>query len=202
MAANPYTSLDDVRAIITDEMPEGVSLEYKRSAIITERDVNALCKTVTALANSAGGQFILGIESHAGKPVRLDGGVPGPSRRDWIHKVINASTFPAVESVDVFELSDPTGSYYAIDVPASHQAPHQSNDRRYYKRRGSHSEPMEHYEIEDIRNRPKRPLAPLRMALFTEGHLAYIHFRNEHASDAVKDIQCEFAPNFPLDQNR
>ena len=93
MAANPYTSLDDIRAIVTDDIPEGVNLEYKRSAIITERDVNALCKTVTALANSAGGQFILGIESHAGKPVRLDGGVPGPSRRDWIHKVINASTF-------------------------------------------------------------------------------------------------------------
>ncbi|HYM98204.1 MAG TPA: RNA-binding domain-containing protein [Aestuariivirgaceae bacterium] len=83
MPANSFKTLGDIAAIVTDDMPEGVTLEYKGSDILVLRDASARCKTVTALANSAGGQFVIGIESNAGKPVRLDGGVPGHSRLDW-----------------------------------------------------------------------------------------------------------------------
>jgi Schlafen, AlbA_2 len=201
MAGNPYKTLNDIRAIITDDIPEGVALEYKGSKILANKDVKVLCKTVTALANSVGGQFVIGIESQGGKPVRLDGGVPGPSKLDWIHKIINASTFPAVESVEILELTEPTGSYYVINVPASVQAPHQSDDRRYYKRRGSHSEPMEHYEIEDVRNRPKRALAPLRVELFTEDQLAFLYLKNDHAADSLRNVKCRVQSNFGLERD-
>jgi Putative DNA-binding domain len=201
MIGNPYKTLDDIRAIITEDIPEGVGLEYKGSNILVAKDIKALCKTVTALANSIGGQFVTGIESQGAKPVRLDGGVAGPSRVDWIHKIINTSTFPAVESVEILELTESTGSYYVINVAASVQAPHQSNDRRYYKRRGSHSEPMEHYEIEDVRNRPKRPLAPLRVELFTQEILAFLYFKNEHRSDSLRNVKCRIESNFELERN-
>jgi schlafen family protein len=201
MIGNPYRTLDDIRAIITDEIPEGIGLEYKGSNILVAKDVKSLCKTVTALANSIGGQFVTGIESQGGKPVRLDGGAKGPSCVDWIHKIINASTFPAVESVEILELTEPSGSYYVINVAASVQAPHQSNDRRYYKRRGSHSEPMEHYEIEDVRNRPKRPLAPLRVELFTQDTLAFLYFKNDHASDSLRNVKCRVDSNFELERD-
>src|SRR5689334_21761074 len=154
MTAKPFKTLSDIHAIVTNEIPEGVTLEYKGSNILAARNVNAICKAVTAFANSAGGQLVTGIESSGGKRIQLDGGVVGSSRLDWIHKVINANTYPPVESVEVLELRETTGSYYIISVPPSISAPHQSNDNRYYKRRGTHSEPMEHYEIEDVRNRP------------------------------------------------
>ena len=191
MAGNFYKSLDDLRAIVSDDIPEGVTLEYKGSSVLLDRNISTICKTVTALANSVGGNFIIGIESKAGKPIRLDGGIPGLSRRDWIHKIINSHTFPALESVEVFEIHDATGSYYVISTPVSIHAPHQSNDLRHYKRRGSHSEPMEHYEIEDVRSRPKQLLAPLRIALFTQDQLAFLHFRNESASDSIKTTNRE-----------
>ena len=202
MTDNRYKTLDDLRAIIADVISEGVSLEYKGSNTLTDRDINSLCKTVTALANSVGGQFVIGIESKDGKPIRLDGGVAGASRIDWIHKIINANTFPPVDALDIVELEDLTGSYYIINVFASVRAPHQSNDKRYYKRRGSHSEPMEHYEIEDVRNRPKQQLAPLRVELFTDDQLAFLRLKNEHASDSITDMRFEFQTNFPIEHDR
>lgn len=201
MTGVSYKSLDDLQGIITDSIAESVTLEYKGSNILRDRDIGAICKTVTALANSIGGHFIIGIEAPSGAPVRLDGGVSGPSKLDWIYKIINANTFPAVESVEVLEIPDAGGIYYVVSTPASIHAPHQSKDRRYYKRQGSHSEPMEHYEIEDIRSRPKQALAPLRMELFTEDTLAFLHFKNDSPADIVKNLKCRIDTNFKFERD-
>ncbi len=77
MMAQKYATLDDVQNIVTEQIPEGVNLEYKGSAILINRDASTLCKTVTAMANSAGGIFIIGIEAKDGTPVRVDEGTPG-----------------------------------------------------------------------------------------------------------------------------
>src|ERR1043166_2436932 len=146
MPHGAFATLDDVETIVTERIPEGVTLEYKSSSILIDRDANTVCKTVSALANSAGGTFIIGIEMKNLVPVRIDDGTPGASKRDWIYQTINGGTFPAVEVIDILEFQTPTGTIYVIEVPPSPQAPHQSKDRKYYKRRGSHSEVMEHYE--------------------------------------------------------
>jgi hypothetical protein len=198
MVKKSYLTLDEVHAIVTEKIPEGVNLEYKSSSILIDRDANAVCKAVSAFANSVGGIFVIGIETKNQKPVRLDDGTPGPSKCDWIHQIINGGTFPAVESVDIREFPTGTGSIYVIDVPTSPQAPHQSNDRKYYKRRGSHSEVMEHYEIEDVRNRPRRPLIPLRAELHTQSILAYLRLTNVHDTDSISDLQCSIHANFDL----
>lgn len=200
MAKKSYATLDEIRVIITAQIPEGVTLEYKSSSILIRGDTNALCKTVSAFANSVGGIFVIGIESKNQKPVRLDDGTPGTSKRDWIHQTINGGTFPAVESVDIREFPTETGSIYVIEVPTSPQAPHQSNDRKYYKRRGSHSEVMEHYEIEDVRNRPKRSLLPLRAELYTQGILAYLRLTNVHETDSIANLRCDIHANFELER--
>ncbi|OPY99230.1 hypothetical protein A5906_26230 [Bradyrhizobium sacchari] len=198
MALISYKTLDDVRAIVANQIPEGLNLEYKSSSILINRDANALCKTVSAFANSAGGTFIIGIEMDKLAPVRLDDGTPGPSKRDWIFQVINGGTFPAIEAIEVREFATPTGMIFVIDVPPSAQAPHQSKDNKYYKRRDSLSEVMEHYEIEDIRNRPKRALAPLRAELHTQNILSYLRLTNTHETDAISDLRCEIDANFDL----
>jgi len=86
-------------------------------------------------------------------------------------------------------------------VPPSPQAPHQSNDRKYYKRRGSHSEVMEHYEIEDVRNRPKQALMPLRAELHTQNVLAYLRLANSHEIDAITNLRCQIEANYPLQRD-
>ena len=200
MSRNPYKTIADLNGIILNDVSEGVTLEYKESSVFTNRDAaNVLCKVVTAFANSIGGQFVVGIESQNGKPMRLDGGVLGNSKMDWIYTIVNGQTFPAVESVDVLELKDATGSYYVVHVRPSAQAPHQSNDKRYYKRRGTHSEPMEHYEIEDVRHRPKRGHAPVRIQFLMQNQLGYLSIKNEHGTDSVRNLKCRIEPNFKMD---
>ena len=195
-----YRKLDDLRSIVANRIPEGVSLEYKASEVFTKNRVPNLCKTVTAFANSAGGQFIVGIDENDHVPIKLDGGVPGPSRRDWVHQVVSANTFPPVESFEVFEISDAGSIYYVIDVPASSKAPHQY-DGRYYKRRGPHSEVMEHYEIEDVRGRAKGQQLPLLVELITAHDvLLLLQVRNCHPTESLFNLKFSLEGNFNLDK--
>ncbi|NBC12736.1 MAG: hypothetical protein GVY09_05225 [Gammaproteobacteria bacterium] len=169
-----YESLDDLRSIIEGEIPESVTLEYKGPEAFQDKD--KICKTITALANSAGGHFIIGIESENEKPIRLRGFEGKHSKIDWIYRIVNNHTYPVVEFLQVNELIDrDEGKYYVIKVSQSPQAPHQSSDKKYYKRRGTHSDPMEHYEIEDVRNRPKRMLSPLSIEFGLDGQMAYLY---------------------------
>lgn len=191
-----YRTLEAIRGIATNQIPEGVSLEYKASKVIAKNRSDALCKTVTAFANSAGGQFVIGIEAKDGVATGLDGGVPLPSQRDRIHQIVNARTSPPIENFEVFEIVDAGGVYYVIDVPASPNAPHQF-DYVYYKRRGPHSEPMEHYEVEDVRNRPKGEVLPLRLELDTrQGILLLLRVRNEHQRESVTNVRFTINANF------
>ncbi|HEX7883415.1 MAG TPA: ATP-binding protein, partial [Afipia sp.] len=196
MAANKYGTIADLSRIVVDDIREGVSLEYKSSAILNSKNVGTICKTISALANSAGGQFITGIESQDEKPIRLDGGFVGSSKLDWLHRIINSNTYPALENFEVTEFSDSGGLYYVIDVPVSAKAPHQSQDNRYYKRRGPHSDPMEHYEIEDIRNRPKIDTAPFRVEIASDSFLALLRFSNADEVNPITDLSCSITANF------
>ena len=60
---------------------------------------------------------------------------------------------------------------------------------------------MEHYEIEDVRNRPKRALMPLRAELHTQSILAYLRLTNSHETDPITDLRCEIETNFPLERD-
>ena len=201
MKFKPYETIEDIDSIVSNKIPEGVALEYKSSDIISRGKTDAICKTVSAFANSVGGKFVIGVESEDGEPVRLDEGVSGSSRRDWLFQIINAKTFPAVESVDVHEIKGPSGWYYVITVPPSPQAPHQSADNRYYKRHGSHSLPMEHYEVEDVRNRPKEQLSPLRIDLIAMQGIGFLKLRNDHASASVTKLRCEVSSNVEFERD-
>lgn len=199
MQSNTYRALKDLESIVTNAIPEGVALEYKASDIVTKKSIEKLCKTITAFANSAGGQFVVGVEATNGVPMRLDGGVPGPSQRDWIYQIVSSRTSPPIESFEVFEVENGGNRYYVIDVSASSLAPHQF-DYKYYKRRGPHSEPMEHYEIEDVRSRPKGGLAPLRVEIGTvQDVMLLLTLKNDHSAEALANLKFSITHNFKTD---
>ncbi|WP_312357513.1 ATP-binding protein [Agrobacterium sp.] len=159
-------SLTDLESFFADNPAESVGLEYKSSKILAKGEIGPICKGVSAFANSAGGTFVIGIDAKDGRTT-LDDGWQGQSKLDWIYRAINSGTFPAVETAVVKEIQGERGKYYVISVDVSKEAPHQGQDNRYYKRRGSHSDPMEHYEIEDVRNRPKGKGSPLEIRVET-----------------------------------
>lgn len=201
MSPDTFGSLEALEAIVTNGIPEGLTLEYKRSAVFRDGGGDEhLCKAVTAFANSVGGHFVIGIEAHKGRVVRLDEGVALPSKHEWIHQSINSNTYPPVDLIEVVEIPAPSGVYYVIKVEPSPKAPHQSLDHKYYKRRGPLSVPMEHYEIEDVRNRPKAEGTPLRVELVFDDLLVLLRFRNEHASDSATNIGCRIETNFEMNR--
>jgi hypothetical protein len=199
MASTLYKSITDIKRIVTDDIREGVALEYKSSSILTSKGSASICKGVSAFANSAGGQFIIGISSKDGKATEIDGGFVGPSKIDWIYQIVNSNTHPAVENFNVTEIADGGGLYYIIDVPVSERAPHQF-DNKYYKRRGPHSDPMEHYEIEDVRSRPKADLLPFRAEIIPDGFLALLGFSNADSVHPITDLRCNVTANFALER--
>lgn len=201
-SSNLYKNIDDIRSIVALGVPESLSLEYKSSKVIERSDTLAICKAVTAFANAVGGQFIIGVDQPTKqKPAALDGGVAGASRLDWLYQIISANTFPPVEGVEITEYSEDSGRYYIVTVAASLQAPHQCSDHKYYKRRGSHSEPMEHYEIEDVRSRPKEDLAPLNVSLVKDEGVAFLRFYNTREAEDLTNILCRIESNVEFEND-
>jgi predicted HTH transcriptional regulator len=54
----------DLQRLVEEEFREGLTLDYKASPALSResKNVDELCKDVSAMANSAGGQLIYGIE--------------------------------------------------------------------------------------------------------------------------------------------
>jgi predicted HTH transcriptional regulator len=93
-------SIDDLSKIVSDQISESLTLEYKSSAAIgrSNRQSDELTKDVTVFAHSAGGQIIYGIVEQNHKPVRLDEGTdPAIISREWIEQTIDSRVHPRIE---------------------------------------------------------------------------------------------------------
>ncbi|TGQ86292.1 ATP-binding protein [Mesorhizobium sp. M8A.F.Ca.ET.208.01.1.1] len=190
-------SIDDLESLVALEAREDVHLEFKRSAFVIERKSNDLSKEICAFANSDGGAIVIGIEEgKSGVAVAIDDGVPSDFRaREWIDQVVGSHIQPELRGVAVRELLYKSNMIYVIDIPKSLMAPHQSHDKKYYKRFGSLSVPMEDYEISDIRSRSLRSIAPLEISIVLRGFLFHIAINNTSNSD-ISMLEIEADSNF------
>lgn len=163
MADFELNTRNDFQKMVDTQIEETLTLEYKASPALTRdsKNVDEMCKDVSAMANSAGGQIIYGIEedkkSH--KPIRVDDGVIDEKiTREWIVQILNSRIQPRIDAVRVQRVSlSQTGHGYVISVPATVAGPHQAPDKKYYKRFELQSAPMEDYEIRDIMRRATTP---------------------------------------------
>jgi hypothetical protein len=156
------TTIEDIDKLIVEEVQESIHLDYKRSQAIDSNKFNELAKDVSAFANSDGGLLIYGVREEDHLPVEKDQGVDHKKYdRERIENIITSKVSPRVDGILIAQipLSDST-SIYAIQIPKSFRGPHQSPDKKYYKRFNFKSEPMEDYEINDVRNR-RKDLPPL-----------------------------------------
>ncbi|MCW2218779.1 hypothetical protein M2232_002311 [Bradyrhizobium japonicum] len=153
----------DLQRLVDEGLEESLTLDYKASPALTRdgKGPDELCKDVSALANSAGGQIIYGIEEDkaTAKPARVDDGVADAKiTREWIEQVLNSKVQPRMDGVRIERVDMGTGKYgYVINVEQSQNGPHQSPDGKYYKRFNLQSVPMHDYEIRDILRRSTTP---------------------------------------------
>lgn len=153
----------DLQRLVDEGLEESLTLDYKDSRALT-RDGDGpgeLCKDVSALANSAGGQLIYGIQEDktTKKPSRVDDGVSDPKiTREWIEQILNSRVQPRLSRVTTARIDMENGQFgYVITVPPTQTGPHQAPDQKYYRRFDLQSVPMHDYEIKDIMRRSTTP---------------------------------------------
>lgn len=147
-------TLADIRELIQDEVQENIHLDYKDSRAMRKPARDEIAKDVSAFANSDGGVLIYGVQEKDNLPTNMDNGVADAEiTREWIEAAIMTRITPRVD-IKITPLPVTAGrTIYVITVPKALRGPHQASDKKYYKRHNFSSEPMEDYEIADIRNR-------------------------------------------------
>jgi hypothetical protein len=152
----------DLQRLVDEGLEESLTLDYKASAALsrTAAAPNEMCKDVSALANSAGGQIVYGIEEDkSAKPTRVDEGVEDPKvTREWIDQILNSRVQPRMHGIRTDRIDMENGRFgYVISVPPTQSGPHQAPDLKYYKRFDLQSVPMHDYEIRDVQRRATTP---------------------------------------------
>lgn len=154
----------DIQDLITNQVKENIKLDYKACASLKndEKCKNELSKDVSALANSDGGILIYGVIEKGNIPVEIDEGYdPNIIKREWIEDNIHGRIQRRIEDIRIFQVdlneTHPGRVIYVISIPQSLDGPHMANDHKYYKRFNFKSQPMEDYEVRDVRRRNNVP---------------------------------------------
>lgn len=145
----------DVESLIRDKISENIHLDYKSSPALSKEKKDEIIKDVTAFANSDGGVLLYGVFEEDNIPVKIDDGVDNTKiTREWLEQILNSNISPSLGNYEIIQIPiNDKRSVYSIKIAKSYRGPHQSSDKKYYKRYNYISSPMDHYEIEDIRNR-------------------------------------------------
>ncbi|WP_331734874.1 ATP-binding protein [Streptomyces sp. NBC_00887] len=121
---------DDLQRAVDSQIPEGVDLDWKKDFYQgTDAGKKELAKDVCAMANTAGGMVVIGVDdgkqdhAHALAP---SGPAPGRGE-EWIRSVLANWIQPVVPHVGVRSVKSSTEVgkvYWLLTVPPSTQTPH------------------------------------------------------------------------------
>lgn len=162
MAIDLPATLDDINSLIRDQVQENIHLDYKDSRALDPSKRDEIAKDVSAFANSDGGLLVYGVSEGNNLPIAIDSGVDHTKfTRERLEQIISSNITPRIDDIRISAI--PISAYksvYAVKVTRSLRGPHQSSDKKYYKRFNFQSVPMDDYEINDVRNR-RRTTPPL-----------------------------------------
>lgn len=172
----------DVEGLTSSGEPESVILDYKGVIAGKPKDKAELAKDVSALANSAGGYIVIGVEEKRGKPVHPPTGLSrildGHKVEEWIGQVVASNISPrapvTIRPID--HGTDPDKCLVVIHVSVSPRAPHMVTAkgdnryyRRYFKRQQFESLPAEEYEVRELFHRSTRMRDEVQALLGSRG---------------------------------
>lgn len=189
------TTIEEINQMIADGVQEDLHLDYKDHRAVDHAKRGDIAKDVSAFANSDGGLLIYGVAEKNGYPIIGDPAVEHHKfRREWFEQVVLSNISPRIDDVRVGQIKVNTDrSIYTVEVQTSFRGPHQAPDHKYYKRRGSHCEPMEDYEIADVRNR-RQVIPPLvNVSVSTRRSMVYLNVENI-GNQVAEDVSFEI-PN-------
>lgn len=131
--------LDALHALIANDVREGKTIEYKRAMPGgADSDVVPFLATVSSLANTAGGDLLLGVEATDGVPAALLGIEIDNLDRETLRleQVLRNGLEPRLPHVDIRAIAVADDKYVlVIRVPRSWIAPHRVNrNSKFYAR--------------------------------------------------------------------
>jgi hypothetical protein len=164
----------DLQELITNQVQEHLSLDYKACGALAKEDRKKfdISKDVSALANSAGGVIVYGINETDHLPTSIDVGFdPTDITKEWLEQVINSNIQRRIDGIRINPVMLRSGRCaYIVYVPQSVHAPHMAKDHKYYKRFNFESVPMEDYEVRDVGRRSETPNLSIEM------EIAHFHY--------------------------
>lgn len=160
------------------EAQETLQLDFKGSAVgkqgalfteegkLTKDGRKSISKALSAFSNSAGGIVVIGVDCRANAD-GIDAAQDLDPISNWktalsaVSSAVGDLLQPKNDGirVDGFpSINDGRAGYLVIDVPRSERRPHMCNmTKQYFKRSGSGSYAMEHFDIEDAFRRGGSP---------------------------------------------
>lgn len=181
MPIEPVTAsyLDD---LITNSVRESKRLEFKREPYKTNREgKREFLKDVSALANTEGGAIIIGMEEKDGAAhviVPVSGLIDPEILR--LQSLARDSIEPRLPSLEIEEVSVPTGSVIAVTVDASYAAPHRVSHEGHNKFYGRTSAGVYELDVSELREKFAMEDFGQQFEKFVDGRLER-HVRNSFA---------------------
>ncbi len=178
-------TLQDIDGLILAQREEDQYLEYKGPEIIGSRE--NLSKTVTGFLNSDGGLLIIGVETNPTKksdsdlkqrvlPARVTP-LRNTNSEQIQQLVINNVLCSVLPSIQVQAIHSDQGEVLLVEIPQGESPPYQAKNGVYYRRINVINVPMQHYELQDLFGKRRRPLLRLLINIerYNDGDL-YMRF--------------------------
>ncbi len=175
---------------------------FKEDGTLTADGRKVIAKILSAFSNSAGGLVIFGVECKPVETVDCASRLVPVNNYQRAHSSLNSAVGDLLQpknsgiAVHAFASDDdPLKGYLVIDVPRSDRRPHRSEaakQKGYFKRSGSNSYEMEHYDIEDAFRRQASPDLELeirlhRVAMSGVQHTIEMSFWVRNVGDVAAD---------------
>lgn len=200
----------DVQNLIDSQQKESSILEYKKEIFGTDKEKKELPKDISAIANTEGGFFIIGIEEDNGKAVKITGTnklIGNQPVEEWLENVLISNIRPKLiikPKVIPFSL-DQNKVIIVLQIPQSSRRPHMvtvDGKNAYYKRHNYQASYADEHEVRSMFLETKNSIDEMKKFL-EERNL--INTRND--TFAVTPLSKEISENtaksrrFPEDFN-
>ena len=169
----------ELKRMLEEQRPENLHLDYKDKESLTppgkggggidkQKRAVDISKDVSSFLNSNGGVLVYGVpetqdtSATGGSPIpggQAIGFTRGGLDKETVENLItsNVQPRPGPELVQVTEVPYEGQIVFVVEVAVGIGDVWQAADRKYYRRFQFKAEPMEHYEINMVRNRNSGP---------------------------------------------
>jgi len=173
-------NLDAINEYLATGQEEHITLDFKivNDADLANRDDRKnLAKAISGFANSSGGLIVWGIDARKNADGIDCAQNPQPIDRlprfiTRLNELTGEAANPLVDGIQHKPILDGNDGGFAVTiVPESDSGPHMAKlgEDRYYKRSGDSFYRMEHFDLEDMFGRRKKPKLVLTSRIDAKG---------------------------------